>query len=72
MRSSKRKMSIAVLGGCVLLAAAGYSLFRVKDLAPGYVELRTFLDDASGLVDGTQVRLNGIPIGYLDGQKLTN
>src|SRR5450755_4041540 len=23
-------------------------------------------------MDGTQVRLNGIPIGYLDGQKFTN
>ncbi|MCX6629123.1 MAG: MlaD family protein [Candidatus Solibacter sp.] len=44
----------------------------MKDLSPGYVQLRTFLDDASGLVDGTQVRLNGIPIGYLDSQKLTN
>jgi phospholipid/cholesterol/gamma-HCH transport system substrate-binding protein len=30
------------------------------------------MDDAAGLMDGTQVRLNGIPIGYLDGQKLTN
>jgi phospholipid/cholesterol/gamma-HCH transport system substrate-binding protein len=30
------------------------------------------MDDASGLTDGTQVRLDGIPIGYLDAQKLTN
>ena len=41
-------------------------------ISPGYVTLRTFLDDAAGLMDGTQVRLNGIPIGYLDAQKLTN
>ena len=72
MRSSKRKVAIGVLGGCVLVAALGFFLFRAKDLSPGYVQLRTFLDDAAGLMDGTQVRLNGIPIGYLDGQKLTN
>ncbi len=72
MRSSKRKVAMAVFGGCALVAALGFFLFRAKDLSPGYVPLRTFLDDASGVMDGTQVRLNGIPIGYLDGQKLTN
>jgi phospholipid/cholesterol/gamma-HCH transport system substrate-binding protein len=65
-------VAIAVLGGCVLVAALGFFLFRAKDLSPGYVQLRTYLDDAAGLMDGTQVRLNGIPIGYLNGQKLTN
>ena len=30
------------------------------------LELRTYMDDASGLGDGTAVRLNGIAIGYLD------
>ena len=72
MRSSKWKVAITVLSGCVLAAALGVFLFRVKDLSPGYVPLRTFLDDAAGLMDGTQVRLDGIPIGYLDAQKLTN
>ena len=72
MRSSKRRMAIGVLGGCVLAAALGFVLYRASDLSPGYVPLRTFMDDASGVMDGTQVRLNGIPIGYLDGQKLTN
>jgi phospholipid/cholesterol/gamma-HCH transport system substrate-binding protein len=65
-------MAMVGLGGCLVLAAAGIILFRAKDLSPGYAPLHTFLDDAAGLVDGTQVRLNGIPIGYLDGQKLTN
>jgi phospholipid/cholesterol/gamma-HCH transport system substrate-binding protein len=60
------------LGACILVAVPGFLLYRGKDFSPGYVQLRTFLDDAAGLVDGTQVRLNGIPIGYLDGQKLTN
>ena len=33
--------------------------------------LRTYMDDASGLGDGTAVRLNGITVGYLDGLELT-
>jgi phospholipid/cholesterol/gamma-HCH transport system substrate-binding protein len=33
--------------------------------------LRTYMDDASGLGDGTAVRLNGITIGYLDSLQLT-
>jgi len=35
------------------------------------VLLRTYMDDASGLGDGTAVRLNGITIGYLDRLDLT-
>lgn len=70
--SSKRKVAVAIGGACVLVLVLGALLIRARDLSPGYVPLRTYLDDASGLVDGTQVRLDGIPIGYLDGQKLTN
>jgi len=72
MRSSKRKMAITMVGGFVLLATAAFLLFRAQALSPGYAPLHTYLDDAAGLMDGTQVRLNGIPIGYLDVQKLTN
>jgi phospholipid/cholesterol/gamma-HCH transport system substrate-binding protein len=72
MRSSKRKMAIAMAGGVGLLAAAAFLLYRAQELSPGYAPLHTYLDDAAGLMDGTQVRLNGIPIGYLDAQKLTN
>ena len=66
MQSSKRK--IAIIVGVGFLAAFVFLLFRARDLSPGYVTLRTYLDDAAGLMDGTQVRLNGIPIGYLDAQ----
>jgi phospholipid/cholesterol/gamma-HCH transport system substrate-binding protein len=67
----KRRLAIAGILS-VVLGTAAFVLLRLRGLAPGYVELRTLTDDASGLMDGTQVRLNGIPIGYLDGQKLTN
>jgi phospholipid/cholesterol/gamma-HCH transport system substrate-binding protein len=34
--------------------------------------LRTYMDDASGIADGTVVRLNGIAIGYLEKPRLTD
>ena len=64
--------AIVILGAAAVLTGAGYLLYRARNLSPGYVSLRTYLDDAAGLMDGTQVRLNGIPVGYLDGQKFTN
>jgi phospholipid/cholesterol/gamma-HCH transport system substrate-binding protein len=69
--NSKRKVTV-VVAGCVVVASLGFFLYRARNLSPGYVQLHTFLDDAAGLMDGTQVRLNGIPIGYLDAQNLTN
>ena len=69
MQVMRRKV-VTMLGAAIVLAGGGVLLFRA--LSPNYVVLHTYLDDASGLVDGTQVRLNGIPIGYLDGQKFTN
>jgi phospholipid/cholesterol/gamma-HCH transport system substrate-binding protein len=64
--------AIVILGAAAVLAGSGYLLYRARNLSPGHVLLRTYMDDASGLMDGTQVRLNGIPVGYLDVQKFTN
>src|SRR6185437_6476218 len=36
------------------------------------VPLRTYMDDASAMQEGTPVRLNGITIGYVDSLSLTN
>jgi phospholipid/cholesterol/gamma-HCH transport system substrate-binding protein len=66
----KRRMAIVAVI-LAILAGAAYVFLRTAGLSPGYVELRTYSDDASGLMDGTQVRLNGIPIGYLEAQNLT-
>jgi phospholipid/cholesterol/gamma-HCH transport system substrate-binding protein len=48
-----------------LLTSSKGGLFKHQDL------LRTYMEDASGLSDGTAVRLNGITIGYLDRLQLT-
>jgi phospholipid/cholesterol/gamma-HCH transport system substrate-binding protein len=37
-----------------------------------YLHLRTYMEDASGMQDGTAVRLNGITVGYLQALHLTN
>jgi phospholipid/cholesterol/gamma-HCH transport system substrate-binding protein len=49
-----------------LLTGSKGGIFRTNAL------LRTYMDDASGLGDGTAVRLNGITVGYLDRLQLTN
>ena len=54
------------------LGGAALFCFLRRGLLPRLLLARIFSDDASGLMDGTQVRLNGIPIGYLETQKLTN
>ncbi len=66
-----RKTVLIGVGAFLLLLAAGLWVANQQGLLPGYAQLRTYTDDASGLTDGTKVRLNGIPIGYLDHQRLT-
>src|SRR5437763_491288 len=62
-----------VAAALAVLAVMGGTLFLVlKLIQPRYVELRAYSDDASGLAEGSLVRLNGIPIGELDRIELTN
>jgi phospholipid/cholesterol/gamma-HCH transport system substrate-binding protein len=70
VRPWMRRLAILAVVAAVLGGTA-WILLRSRGFSPGYVELRAYTDDASGLMDGTQVRLNGIPIGYLEAQKLT-
>jgi phospholipid/cholesterol/gamma-HCH transport system substrate-binding protein len=71
VRPWKRRVFVLVVIAAVMGGSA-FLMVRTRGLAPGYFELHTFSDDASGLMDGTQVRLNGIQIGYLEAQRLTN
>src|SRR5436190_1526216 len=66
-----RKAVLLGIGSFFVLLAAALWVANMRGLLPGYVQLRTYMDDASGLTDGTKVRLDGIPIGYLDHQRLT-
>src|SRR5262245_36976775 len=59
-------IAFAILFVLVFLLTSSRGLFRRN------VELRTFMDDAAAMADGSVVRLNGIDIGYLDRLSLTN
>ncbi len=71
MAVSKAKL-VVVLAGVAVVSGIAVALLRVEALSPGYVTLHTYTDDASGLMDGTPVRLDGIRVGFLEAQDLTN
>jgi phospholipid/cholesterol/gamma-HCH transport system substrate-binding protein len=55
----------------IILFVLVFLLTSSKGIFRQYATLRTYMDDASGLADGTAVRLNGISVGYLDKLHLT-
>ncbi len=68
---SKLKVGILGLAAFVILAVLIFLLTSSKGLFGHYAEIRTYMDDAGGIADGSVVRLNGITVGYLDHLKLT-
>ncbi|HLI82514.1 MAG TPA: MlaD family protein [Bryobacteraceae bacterium] len=66
------KVGLVALAAMFIAAALIFLLTSRQGLFTSYSELRTFMSDASGLQDGTPVRLNGITIGFLDRVQLTN
>jgi phospholipid/cholesterol/gamma-HCH transport system substrate-binding protein len=72
VRWSQLKVGLLALAALFIAAALIFLLTSRQGLFTSYSELRTYLSDASGLQDGTPVRLNGITIGYLDRLQLTN
>jgi phospholipid/cholesterol/gamma-HCH transport system substrate-binding protein len=58
--------SFIILGALIILLTSTRGIFQESVL------LRTYMDDASGITDGTEVRLNGIShVGYLEKLQLT-
>ncbi len=57
--------AFAILFLLVFLLTGSKGLFQKNAM------LRTYMDDASGLAEGTPVRLNGITVGYLNALRLT-
>ncbi len=68
---SKLKVGVLGLAAFAILAVLIFLLTSSKGLFGHYAELRTYMDDAGGIADGSVVRLNGITVGYLDHLKLT-
>lgn len=63
-----RKAAIALFSVLAVMAA---TLLIVRSVQNRYMLIVAYTGDAGGLEEGTSVRLNGIPVGYLDKLNLT-
>lgn len=69
---SQLKVGLVALTAIVIAAILIFLLTSSKGIFKHNALLRTYMEDAAALQDGTPVRLNGISIGYLDRLQLTN
>ena len=69
---SQLRVGLVALVAIVIAIAFIFLLTSRQGIFTSYASLRTYMSDASGLQEGTAVRLNGITIGYLDKERLTN
>ena len=72
IRWSQLKIGVIALTAFILVFVLVFLLTSSKGIFQHNVELYTYMADASGMANGTPVRLNGITIGYLDALQLTN
>jgi phospholipid/cholesterol/gamma-HCH transport system substrate-binding protein len=72
VRWSQLKVGIVGICAFLILFVLIFLLTQSKGFFHNTVTLRTFMDDASGITEGTPVRLNGILVGALDKVTLTN
>ena len=66
VRWSQLKVGVVGLAAFMILAALIFLLTSSKGLFQKTAFLHTFMDDASGMAEGTPVRLNGFTVGSLD------
>lgn len=72
VRWSQLKIGVIALTAFIMVFVLVFLLTSSKGIFQHNVELYTYMSDASGMANGTPVRLNGITIGYLDALQLTN
>src|SRR5215469_7613941 len=72
VRWSQLKVGVLALTAFVIVFVLVFLLTSSKGIFQQNEVLYTYMQDASGIANGTPVRLNGIPIGYLDQLRLTN
>jgi phospholipid/cholesterol/gamma-HCH transport system substrate-binding protein len=66
VRWSQLKVGVVGLAAFLILAALIFLLTSSKGFFQKTAYLHTFMDDASGMAEGTPVRLNGFTVGSLD------
>jgi phospholipid/cholesterol/gamma-HCH transport system substrate-binding protein len=72
IRWAKLKVGLVAIAAFLILSALIFLLTSSHGLFQSFVLLRTYMDDAGGIADGSLVRLNGITIGYLDKLRLNS
>jgi phospholipid/cholesterol/gamma-HCH transport system substrate-binding protein len=72
IRWSQLKVGIVALSALIILAVLILLLTNSTGLFRTQATLYTYMEDASGVVEKTPVRLNGISIGWVDHIRLTN
>jgi phospholipid/cholesterol/gamma-HCH transport system substrate-binding protein len=72
LRWSQLKVGIVSLAAFIIVFVLVFLLTSTRGILQKNGLLRTYMDDASGIATGSVVRLNGIPVGYLDELRLTN
>jgi phospholipid/cholesterol/gamma-HCH transport system substrate-binding protein len=67
------KLRVGIIGSLafLILFVLVFLLTSAKGIFRHYATLHTYMPDASGLANGTAVRLNGITVGFLDKLQLT-
>src|SRR5438270_9973255 len=71
IRWSQLKVGLLALVSFIVVAVLIFLLTSTRGLLQNYVLLRTYMEDAGGIANGSVVRLNGIAVGYLDQLRLT-
>jgi phospholipid/cholesterol/gamma-HCH transport system substrate-binding protein len=72
VRWSQLKVGVLALTAFVIVFVLVFLLTSSKGIFQQNAVLYTYMEDASGMANGTPVRLNGILVGYLDQLRLTN
>lgn len=71
VRWSQMKVGAVGLAAFVILFVLVFLLTSSKGIFQHNELIRTYMEDASGMTQGTPVRLNGITVGYVDNLRLT-
>lgn len=71
VRWSQLKVGILGLAAFIIIFVLVFLLTSSKGILRRDIVLRTYMADASGITEGTPVRLNGIMVGYLDAVQLS-
>jgi phospholipid/cholesterol/gamma-HCH transport system substrate-binding protein len=72
IRWSQLKVGLLALVSFIVVAVLIFLLTSTRGLFQNFVLLRTYMEDAGGIANGSVVRLNGIAVGYLDQLRLTD